>query len=76
MEQPNLLLKDQKLAQKVAKGTVYCWTSIINADGEYKEEEFNGLTSLAEKNDYVKTFFNKNSLKINYLASWVCTIGR
>ena len=67
MEQPNLLLKDQKLAQKVAKGTVYCWTSIINADGEYKEEEFNGLITLAEKNDCVKMFYNKDSLKKTFL---------
>ena len=68
MEQPNLLIRDQKLAQKLAKGTVYCWTSIINADGEYKEEEFNGLTTLAEQNDYVKMFYsNKDSLKKAFL---------
>ena len=52
MEQPNQITKDSKLAQKIAKGTIFCWTAIINADGEYKEEEFNGLTALAEKNDY------------------------
>ena len=69
MEQPNLLIKDQKLAQKLAKGTVYSWTSIINADGEYKEEEFDGLTSLAEQNNYVKMFYNKDSLKKAFLDS-------
>lgn len=67
LEKPNLLIKDSKLAQKVAKGTIYCWTAIINADGEYKEEEFHEMTSLAEKNDYVKQFYNKDSLKKVFL---------
>ena len=68
MEQPNPITKDSKLAQKIAKGTILCWTAIINADGEYKEEEFNGLTALAEKNDYVKHFYNnKESLKKAFL---------
>ena len=67
MEQPNPITKDSKLAQKIAKGTILCWTAIINADGEYKEEEFNGLSALAEKNEYVKRFYNKESLKKTFL---------
>lgn len=65
MEQPNLL-KDKKLAQKVAKGIIYCWTSIIAADGTYKEEEFRGLTLLAERNDQVKEHYDKNSIKATF----------
>lgn len=67
-EQQNLIIKDNKLAKKIAKGTVLCWTAIINADGEYKEEEFNELTALANKNEYVKHFYNnKESLKNTFL---------
>lgn len=62
MERPNLL-KDKNLAKKVAKGIIYCWTSIIAADGTYKEEEFSGLTVLAENNDYVKEHIEKNTVK-------------
>ncbi len=62
MEKTNLL-KDKKLALKVAKGTIYCWTSIIAADGSYKEEEFNGLSQLSEGKDYIQQNMDKNATK-------------
>ncbi len=62
MEKPNLL-KDKNLAKKVAKGTIYTWTAIIAADGTYKEEEFTGLSTLAENNNYVKAHIEKNAVK-------------
>lgn len=62
MEKPNLL-KDKKLALKVAKGTIFCWTAIIAADGSYKEEEFNGLSQLAEGKDYIQQNMDKNTIK-------------
>ncbi len=62
MEKPNLI-KDRNLGKKVAKGIIYAWASVITADGAYKEEEFNSLTVLAEKNEYVKEYFNKVTAK-------------
>ena len=56
-------IKDKNLAKKISKGAIYCCTTIINADGEYKEEEFNSLINLSEKNDLIKTFYDRDSLK-------------
>ena len=65
MEKPNLM-KDKTLSTKVAKGIIYCWTSIITADGTYKEEEFSELSQLAEKNDYVQQNLDKIAVKKHF----------
>jgi uncharacterized tellurite resistance protein B-like protein len=62
MQQPNLI-KDKQLARKVAKGIIYCWASIITADGLYKEDEFHTLEDLANSQDVVKENVDKESLK-------------
>lgn len=65
MQQPNLI-KDKPLARKVAKGIIYCWASIITADGLYKEDEFNSLATLAESHDIIKEHIDKPALKSTF----------